>query len=146
MEQEKQQETSYEEQDLIIFQEGLFGFEEYRKFLPVSAEENSDSVIYLQSVEEEHLCFLAMNPFLLKDDYSPQLPEADRKALNPDKEEDLSYYVLCVLKEPAEESTVNLKCPLVVNAITRQARQVVLDSDQYDLRHTLKEFSDKEGA
>ena len=66
MEQEKQQDTSYKEQDLIIFQEGLFGFEEYRKFLPVSAEENSDSVIYLQSVEEEHLCFLAMNPFLLK--------------------------------------------------------------------------------
>lgn len=146
MEQEKQQDTSYNEQDLIVFQEGLFGFEEYRKYLPISAEENSDSVLYLQSIEEEHLCFLAMNPFLLKDDYAPQLSEADRKALKAEKDEDLSYYVLCVIKEPAEESTVNLKCPLVVNAISRQARQVVLESEEYQLRHKLKEFSDKEGA
>lgn len=146
MEQEKQQATSYKEEELIVFQEGLFGFEEYRKFLPVAAEENSDSMLYLQSVEEDHLCFLAMNPFLLKDDYTPQLSETDRKALKAEKEEDLSYYVLCVIKEPAEESTVNLKCPLVVNAISRQARQVVLETEEYGLRHKLKEFSDKEGA
>lgn len=146
MEQGKQQETSYKEEDLIVFQEGLFGFEEYRKFLPISAEENSDSMLYLQSVEEDHLCFLAMNPFFLKSDYEPRLSEADKKALNAEKEEDLSYYVLCVIKEPAEESTVNLKCPLVVNAISREARQVVLDSGEYGLRHKLIEFSDKEGA
>lgn len=146
MEQEKQQEASYKEQDLIVFQEGLFGFENCKKFLPLSMEEGSDSVLYLQSTEEEHLCFLAMNPFLLKDDYSPRLSEVDRKALKAENEEDLSYYVLCVIKDPAEESTVNLKCPVVVNAITRQARQVVLDSEEYSLRHMLKEFSDKEGA
>lgn len=146
MEQEKQQELFFSEEDFIIFQEGLFGFEEYKKFLPFAAEEGNDSMLYLQSVDEEHLSFLAMDPFLLKEGYSPILPEADRKALQAEDEEALSYYVLCVIKEPPEESTVNLKCPVVINFRTRQARQVILDSQDYGLRHMLKEFSDKEGA
>lgn len=146
MEQEKQQELFFSEEDFIIFQEGLFGFEEYKKFLPFAAEEGNDSMLYLQSADEEHLSFLAMDPFLLKEEYSPVLSEADRKALQAEDEEALSYYVLCVIKEPPEESTVNLKCPVVINFRTRQARQVILDSQEYGLRHMLKEFSDKEGA
>lgn len=146
MEQEKQQELSFSDEDFIVFQEGLFGFEEYKQFLPYAAEEGNDSILYLQSVDEEQLSFLVMNPFLLKESYSPILPEADRKALRAEKDEDLSYYVLCVIKEPPEESTVNLKCPVVINFQTREARQVILDSQDYGLRHMLKEFSDKEGA
>lgn len=143
---EKQQDIALDEKDFIVFPEGLFGFETYKKFLPFSVDENSDSMLYLQSMEEEHLSFLVMNPFLLKEDYCPILAEADKEVLKAEKEEDLSYYVLCVIKEPPEESTVNLKCPIVVNALTREARQVVLDSAEYGMRHKLGEFSGKEGA
>ena len=30
--------------------------------------------------------------------------------------QDLCYYVLCVVREPVGESTVNLKCPIVIHA------------------------------
>lgn len=130
----------------IIFPEGLFGFEEYHTFIPFSIEEDNEAMFFLQSEEEAHLSFIIMDPFLLKADYCPHLSDADKKALGVSEEEELSYYVLCVTKEPAEESTVNLKCPIVINAATRQARQVVLDAEEYGLRHPLKEFSSKEGA
>lgn len=143
---QQQQETAFDEKELITFKDGLFGFEEYKTFLPIATEEDSDSVIYLQSTEEEHLSFLLMNPFRLTEQYAPVLSAEDKRALGTENEEDLSYYVLCVIKEPLEDSTINLKCPIVVNALTRQARQVILESDEYGMRHRLETFSDKEGA
>lgn len=41
----------------------------------------------------------------------------------------LCYYVLCVVREPVQESTLNFKCPVVVNPDSRRAIQVILESD-----------------
>ena len=148
MSEEKQQEIAYEEKDLILFEEGIFGFEDYKRFIPlvVDEEDEGGDMLYLQSVDEAHLSFLVINPFLLKEDYHPVLVDADEKALAAEHEEDLAYYALCVIKETPEASTVNLKCPVVINVKTRQARQVVLDDSKYGLHHTLRELADKEGA
>lgn len=146
MEYENRQAVPDGDDTRIYFPEGLFGFEEYHTFIPFSVEEDNEAVFCLQSEEEENLSFLILDPFLLKSDYSPQLTSADFSALGAEKEDELSYYVLCVTKDPAEESTVNLKCPIVINPAARRAKQVVLDSEEYGMRHPLKEFSNKEGA
>ena len=39
-----------------------------------------------------------------------------------------------------EESTLNFKCPVVVNPDSRRAIQVILESDAYHMRHRLAEF------
>lgn len=128
----------------IEFKEGIFGFEEEKKFLPVMFEDGSDAVLYLQSIRNEKLSFVVMNPFMLKEDYNPVLSEEDYKKLGTSDEKDLSYYVFCVIANVAEESTVNLRCPIVVNHVTRQAVQVILGSDEYGFRHPLKEFEKEE--
>lgn len=130
--------------EYIEFEEGIFGFEQEKKFLPVALEEGSDAIIYLQSVENEDLSFVLMNPFMLKEDYEPVLAKEDYEKLGTSEEKDLSYYVFCVIGKTAEESKVNLKCPVVVNNVTRQARQVILNTDEYGFRHLLKEFEKEE--
>lgn len=132
------------EREYIEFDEGIFGFENERRFLPIMLEEDSDAVLYLQSLDNEELSFVIMNPFMLKGDYDPILGEEDYKALGTSNPEDLSYYVFCVVGDSVEESKVNLKCPIVVNHVTRKARQVILDSKEYGFRHLLKEFKDEE--
>lgn len=133
-----------EKSQYIEFKEGIFGFEEEKKFLPVMFEDGSDAVLYLQSIRNEKLSFVVMNPFMLKEDYNPVLSEEDYKKLGTSDEKDLSYYVFCVIANVAEESTVNLRCPIVVNHVTRQAVQVILGSDEYGFRHPLKEFEKEE--
>lgn len=128
------------EREYIEFEEGIFGFEDRKKFIPIMLEEDSDAVLYLQSLEEEELSFVIMNPFMLKEDYEPVLGENDYKALDASGPEDLSYYVFCVVGDTVGESKVNLKCPIVVNHVNRKARQVILDSEEYGFRHLLKEF------
>jgi len=134
------------EKEYIEFEEGVFGFEDRKRFVPYMLDEDSDAMLYLQSEEDENLSFIVMNPFMLKKDYNPVLSEEDYKKLGTSREEDLSYYVFCVIRDDVEACTVNLKCPIVVNHITRQARQVILDSDEYGFRHLLKEFKSEEAS
>ena len=57
---------------------------------------------------------------------------------------ELGFYVLCAVKNPVSDSTVNLKCPLVIHPETRQARQVIME--RYEMRHPLAGFSRREEA
>ena len=145
MENITKREFSFNEESVIEFPEGLFGFEECTKFVPISMDDQSDAIISLESLDDEDISFIAMNPFMLTDDYEPKLSEIDKEKLDYDNEEDLSFYVLAVVKQPTEESTVNLKCPIVVNAIKKKGIQVILNGDTYDFRHTLKELAEKRG-
>ena len=84
-----------------------------------------------------------MNPFSLKPDYAPRLSEEELQLMGVKCSEELCYYVMCVVKEPVGESTVNLRCPVVVNPDLHRAMQVILDTDAYQMRHRLDEFSQK---
>lgn len=145
MENVTEREFSYNKEGVIVFQEGLFGFEDCTRFIPIAMEEDSDAIITLESLDDENISFIAMNPFMLVENYEPKLSEIDKEKLDFNNEDDLSFYVLAVVKKPTEESTVNLKCPIVVNAIKKKGVQVILDGDEYDFRHTLKELAEKRG-
>lgn len=137
-------EIKYTKKELITFKEGLFGFESQKDFLPIPFEAEDDAVLCLQSVAQRDVSFIVMNPFRLDPEYSPALRPEDYTRLGTKDEEKLSYYVICVIWDTPEESTVNLKCPVVVNSDTRQAVQVILEDDRYRFRHSLSEFAGKE--
>ena len=58
----------------------------------------------------------------------------------------LCFYVMCAVKHPVSASTVNLKCPIVIHPGTREARQVIMETEAYRMRHSLAEFSPREEA
>lgn len=145
MENVTKREFSFDEASVIEFPEGLFGFEQCTKFVPIPIDKDNDAIIALECLDDEDISFIAMNPFMLTDDYEPKLSDIDKRKLEYDQEEDLSFYVLAVVKQPIEDSTVNLKCPIVVNAIKKKGVQVILDGDTYNFRHTLKELAEKRG-
>ena len=59
----------------------------------------------------------------------------------------LCFYVLCAVKNPVAASTVNLKCPVVINPGTNEARQIIMETEAYDMRHPLADFGrGEEGA
>ena len=136
--------VSYEEADSIHIINGLIGFESHTDYLPIPFQDEDDSLISLQCLDDEKLSFILMNPFGIRDDYSPSLSDEDLRELDAKASEDLSYYVVCVMRDSVAESTVNLKAPLVVNALNRKAKQVILDQPEYTFRHTLGDMTQKE--
>lgn len=133
-------EIDYLTDEVIRFPVGMFGFEEEHEFLLLSFEGSGGSMLCLQSVSTPSLAFVLMDPFLLWPEYSPNLQEAELRIFGVDNGFALCYYVLCAVKEPVSESTINLKCPIVVNPETREARQIILETDLYKMRHPLAEF------
>lgn len=136
---------SYETPDIIQIINGLFGFETYTKYISIPFQEDDDTMLSLQSLEDETLSFVLMNPFTLVPDYTPVLPAQDKKELDiQDNEKNLAYYVICVIRDSVETSTVNLKAPLAINIDTNKAKQVILEDSKYTFRHVLGDLMKKE--
>lgn len=132
--------VDYAEEDLLIFPDGIFGFSHLTRYLLLRMKESDDSILLMLSVEESHVVFVLINPFFLYPDYSPELAGEELSFLEVSDSEELSYYAICVVQNDYLENTVNLKCPLVINPITRKGMQVILKSPQYKYRHKLRSF------
>ncbi|MBP3239024.1 MAG: flagellar assembly protein FliW [Oribacterium sp.] len=138
----------YEESDLIHFTDGLFGFNDLKDFIPLVLDENEDNtILMLQSIENTDIAFVIINPFSLDPDYNPVLSPEELSYLGVKSEDDLSYYVICVLRNNHLENTVNMKAPVVINPDKRIGMQVILNQSEYEFRTKLSSFStDQEGT
>lgn len=139
-------EIDYEAEDVITFPVGPFSFEEEHEFLLLPFDGTAGSLLCFQSVRSPALAFVAMDPFALLPDYAPALQPHELEELGVSDSQELGFYVLCVVKKPVSDSTVNLKCPIAVHPETRAARQVILETDAYEMRHPLANFGKKEGS
>lgn len=138
-------EIDCEERDIISFPKGLFAFEDENRYLLLPFAGSGGSLLCLQSAKTQGLAFIVMNPFALSGEYEPVIQPEEIELLGGSDSKDFSYYVLCVVKDPVSESTVNMKCPVVINEDTNTAIQVILDGGVYHMRHLLSEF-DKSGG
>ena len=102
-------------------------------------------MLCLQSTATGPLAFVLLDPFSLDGEYCPELTPVELEQFGAEDITTLCFYVLCAVKNPVSASTVNLKCPVVVDPRTNEARQVILETDRYGMRHPLSEFK-REGA
>lgn len=137
-------EIEYEADETLTFPAGMFGFEEEHSFLLLPFDGSHGNMLCLQSTATPALAFIVLDPFALKPDYAPVLRKPELQQFGVADAGELGFYVLCAVKKPVSDSTVNLRCPLVVHPETRVARQVIME--QYEMRHPLSEFGSGEGA
>ena len=137
-------EIEYEADETLAFPAGIFGFEEEHSFLLLPFDGSHGNMLCLQSTATPALAFIVLDPFALKPDYAPVLRKPELQQFGVADAGELGFYVLCAVKKPVSDSTVNLRCPLVVHPETRVARQVIME--QYEMRHPLSEFGSGEGA
>jgi flagellar assembly factor FliW len=133
--------VEYSPEDLITFSDGIFGFPKLTDYLLLRmGEEDDDSILLMLSVEDPNVVFVLINPFFLCPDYSPSLAPQELDCLDVKDSGDLSYYVICVVRDEYLENTVNLKCPLAINPQTRCGIQLILENGSYEYCHRLGDF------
>ncbi len=126
--------------DLIItFPDGLIGFETCQRFLVVRHAENS-AFRWLQSLEEPAVAFPVIEPNEFRADYAPTISDSDARslALTTDTPT-LIFAVVTVPPHDPRAMTANLLGPLVINGLTRQGRQVIIQDEGYTTRHSVVE-------
>lgn len=119
-----------DEATIYHFSQPIFGFEDYTDYVALQDDEVGENIIWLQSVQNPQLCFILLDPSPIAE-FAPILPEGSDKLLG---EGDCFCWVITVVAENLEESTVNLKSPVFLNPVTHKAAQIMLDSD-YPVRY-----------
>ena len=118
----------------VRFLTGMPGLETYTRFTLENIDESA--VFWLHCDDEPEIALPVAEAFAVLPEYACELHPVDTLALGlHDASEAL---VLTVLTIPQSgDITANLLAPIIVNRITGRARQVILDSTDYSLRHAI---------
>ena len=120
---------------IIKFDHGLPGFEDEKEFIQLPLSEGSAYQV-LQSVKTAGLAFIITSPYAVIKDYSFELDESVTQALDIKSDNEVAVFIIVSLKDTLENSTVNMKAPIVLNIVNQKAKQIILDED-YAIRHQL---------
>jgi flagellar assembly factor FliW len=129
-------ELTYAENDVIEFPWGLPGFAAHRRWLLLTVESHP-SFVWLQSLEDLNVAIPTADPWFVFEDYDPKLPAYALAALEVQKADDFTMLCVVVVTSGAQEMTMNLMAPIVVNLRTRKARQVPLENSGYSVRQPI---------
>lgn len=121
----------------IIFEKGIPGFEEYKKFKLNDIEENKNLKM-ITSEENSSIGFVSISPFKVKKDYEIDLNEEIISELSIEKPEDVLVLNIITLGKTLESSTVNLKAPIIINIKNNKGKQLILQDDKYKIKEPLK--------
>jgi len=130
----------------IYFPEPLPGFETLSDFVIIPFYDDSDSLLCLQSVVDPDLALVLINPLCVFENYSPTLSADDFKSLKADNKTPLAYYAISVIHDDWKNSTMNLKCPVVVNPEKMLGRQIIMEDNTYSMRHPIDGELSKEAG
>ena len=136
-------EIHYEEADVVQFVRGIYGFEDYTRYLIIK-DEPEDDIMFLQSLEREDLSFVVIDPYAVLADYLPELTEEDMNLVKASDVHELRFLLIAILSEDVRQSVINLKSPVAINPGLKLAVQAIAQNPDYPVRR--KMFASREGG
>ncbi|MCE4146803.1 MULTISPECIES: flagellar assembly protein FliW [Bacillus amyloliquefaciens group] len=129
-------EIRIDEGQIISFENGLPGFNEETQFVVLPLSEDSP-FLALQSVKQEHIAFIVASPFIFFKGYEFDIDHATLELLHIEDIEDVEVMAILTLEEPFENTTANLKAPIIVNKKEMKAKQIILHDASYETKHLI---------
>ncbi|AEE15299.1 Flagellar assembly factor fliW [Thermodesulfobium narugense DSM 14796] len=123
------------ETGIIKFPRGVYGFEGEKNF-KISIPDKSMPLAYLQEISS-NLRFIVVDAFSVFKDYDVVIEKYDADAINLEKEEDAIVLCIVNMKNPVQDSTVNLLAPLVINKKNKVGIQIIMDKSSYSVEEPL---------
>ena len=128
-----------DEDKLIRFGGGLPGLPDCTAFI-VMEHDRETPLRWLQCVDQPAVAFLVVEPEQVLASYGVDVPPTALAELGWDEgsDEPSDVKLFLILNVTEEKLTANLRAPVVVNAKTRQALQLIVDDPALPLRHCLE--------
>ena len=132
-------EMDLSEKEIITFEEGIPGFDHLRKFAIVSVA-RTEPIKWLVSLEDRDVALPIIDPWIVRLDYHVDISEKDVQDLDIEKDEDVSVWCVVVIpKDKPDDATINLLAPIVVNMKNGKAKQIIMETDEYTIKHRIKD-------
>lgn len=137
-------EFTYADSEIIEFPSGIPGFSNLRRFVAIQLDEQPNFV-WLQSLDDLKVALPTGDPWLIFPDYDPKLPAYATSALGIKSPEDFAVLCVVVVTKGAQDMTMNLLAPVIINLKTRLGLQIMLDGSDYAVRTPIPRKAATEG-
>lgn len=88
--------------------------------------------MWLQAVDSKEPCFVVYDPMVIYSDYRFVISDEEQKLLNiPRTRRTVSC--VAIVPEDYKKTTINLRCPIIINTNERRAAQVIL-TEHYEFK------------
>lgn len=111
----------FDENSIINFEKGLFGFENLTKFILLHTDENV--FFWFNSIDEPEITFPMVNLRMIDDSY----PVNDS----------LEVFGMATLNPDPLKITLNMKAPVYINQNDKTGYQTILDKDNFKIDYNL---------
>lgn len=122
--------------ECIIIPQGLLGFPDFKSFCLIDPGDET-LILWLQSLEHPEIAFPLLEPKIFKPDYSARLSAAELRELKLENINQSAVFSVLTIPEDISNMTANLKAPLVINLKHQIAKQVVLQENEYSIKHEM---------
>ncbi len=119
-------EFEYDPSHVLSFPAGMIGFEDLHRYILIN-DEDSKPFLWLVSLEDGEIAFPLIIPSLIAEEYE----------IAGVQETDTTTLTVVALRDNIEESTVNLRSPVLIDNKTQMGKQIVLENDRYPFQHPL---------
>lgn len=128
-------EVDLPEEKILTFDRGMIGFGDYRRYtILYDCEKEESNISWLQSVDEPTLALPVVKPWLVKEDYNPIVEDELLKDIGELTEDNLVILLTMTIPQDIEQMTANLKAPIIINADTRKAAQIIVENEDYEVK------------
>ncbi len=109
-------------EDLVLkFEEGLYGFEQLKKYLLIKTDD--DLFYWLTSIDRPEICFPLVGTRIIDENF-------------PEEEQFEAFAIVTLNKDPLQ-ITANLKAPVYINQERKVGFQKIIDTDRYPINYKL---------
>ncbi len=122
--------------EIIRIPNGLLGFPAYTDFCLVDPGDDT-LILWLQSMQDANIAFPLLEPKIFKPDYAARLSASELRELKLENINQSAVFSVLTIPDDITQMTANLKAPLVINLKEQIARQVVLQENEYVIKHPM---------
>lgn len=131
-------EVDIDESKIVEFQNGIFGFENLKQYVVLyDNAENKSPFAWLQAIDDKDICLPMVNPMVWYPEYTPDVDDALIATLGETDSLALEVYSVVVIPEDIKKMTTNLRAPILLNQTTKQGIQVIVNDEEYQIKHNL---------
>jgi flagellar assembly factor FliW len=131
-------EIEIDDSKIIRVPAGIIGFPDLTDFALVHDDEKgTGNVHWLQSIQEAGFAMPVMDPLIVAPDYNPEIEDDLFGPIGKLVDNEMLILVTLTVPKDITSMSVNLKGPIIINAATRKACQVILEDKRYEIKYPI---------
>lgn len=124
-------EVDINENTIITVPNGIIGFEGTKRYTLLSPLGEGVFPMWLQAVDSTEPCFVVYDPWQIYPDYRFEIDDEMQSTLDASEGDALQLLAVAIVPDDYKKTTINLRCPIIVNTKNNIAGQTILEDYEF---------------